>query len=71
MSSTHSKLERLCGGPLPPGLSALSEAQLDHLTSAISDATRDQEAALATAIDNGLNFVPKVLRGTVRKALFG
>jgi len=71
MSSTHSELERLLGGPLPPGLSALSDAELDHLTAAISSATRDQEAALATAIDNGLSNVPKVLRGTVRKALFG
>lgn len=71
MTSRHSDLEHLLGGPLPPGLRALSEAELDDLTATIAEASRGQEAALATAIDNGLNIVPKVLRGTVRKALFG
>jgi len=71
MSSAHNELERLLGGSLAPGLSALSEAELDELATAIRDATRNQESALAKAIDNGLAIVPKMLRGTVRKALFG
>lgn len=71
MSSTHSEIERLLGGPLTPGLAALSAADLDALAGAISEASREQEAALAKAIDNGLTIVPRVLRGAVRKALFG
>lgn len=71
MSSRRSEIERLVGGQLPPGLDALSATDLDALAAAISDASRQQQSALASAIDNGLNIVPRVLRGTVRKALFG
>lgn len=71
MSSTRSEIERLLDGPLTPGLAALSAADLDALAGAISEATHQQETALAEAIDNGLTIVPRVLRGAVRKALFG
>jgi hypothetical protein len=71
MTTAHDELERLLGGPLTPGLAALSDQDLDTLATAIADAGRSQKAALADAIDDGLNIVPRVLRGAVRKALFG
>lgn len=71
MTTTRDELERLLGGPLTPGLAALSDKDLDTLATAIADAGRSQKAALADAIDDGLNIVPRVLRGAVRKALFG
>lgn len=71
MSSARGDIERLLGGPLTPGLDALDEADLEALARAISEAARHQQSALAAAIDSGLDIVPRVLRGTVRKALFG
>lgn len=71
MTTTRDELEQLLGGPLTPGLAALSDKDLDTLATAIADAGRSQKTALADAIDDGLNIVPRVLRGAVRKALFG
>lgn len=71
MTTPRAELERHLGGPLTPGLAALSDAEIDALAKAIAHATRSQKEALAAAIDNGLNIVPRVLRGAVRKALFG
>ena len=71
MTSPRAELERHLGGPLTPGLAALSDADIDALAKAIVDARRSQKEALAAAIDSGLNIVPRVLRGAVRKALFG
>jgi len=71
MSSSRRDIERLLGGPISPGLDALDDKDLDALAAAITEATHQQESALAAAIDNGLIVVPKMLRGTVRKALFG
>ncbi|HSV41039.1 MAG TPA: hypothetical protein VLI04_19920 [Nocardioidaceae bacterium] len=71
MTTSRDEIERLLGGPLTPGLEALNPEDLDTLAEAIDRATREQESALATAVDNGLHIVPKVLRGTVRRALFG
>ncbi|GGO94368.1 hypothetical protein GCM10011584_35240 [Nocardioides phosphati] len=71
MTTPRAELERHLGGPLSPGLAALSDADIDALAKAIVDATRSQKQALAAAIDNGLDIVPRVLRGAVKKALFG
>lgn len=71
MTTARADVERLTGGPLGPGLSALEDAELELLATTIAESTRRQDAAFAAAIDGGLQIVPRVLRGTVRKALFG
>ncbi len=59
------------GEPLPPGLAALTSEQRQLIADAI-EATRVRQAeALAEATENGLSFVPKLMRGAVKKVLFG
>lgn len=71
MSSARKEIEALLPGAMTPGLDDLDPVEIDTLARLIVEATQNQESALAAAIDNGLTIVPKVLRGTVRKALFG
>lgn len=56
---------------LSPALEALDPQHRQHLLDAIATAHRRQDEELVRAIDDGLNIVPRVLRGAVRKALFG
>ena len=71
MPQPRDLLSSLLGEPLPPGLSALSDTDLATLVEAIEAAEAHQRVALSEAVDHGLSIVPRVLRGTVRKALFG
>ena len=59
----------LGGRHLPAGLSHLGEAQLGHLTMAVAAARERQSLAIAQAAERGLQFVPRLLRGPLRKAL--
>ncbi|GAC1569162.1 MAG: hypothetical protein NVS3B3_23280 [Aquirhabdus sp.] len=52
-------------------LSVLSETQLVQLDGLITAAQQKQRQTLNDAIENGLNFVPAILRGTVKKILRG
>ncbi len=52
-------------------LSALSEAQLAKLDGLITNAQQKQRQTLNDAIENGLNYVPAILRGTVKKIVRG
>jgi hypothetical protein len=61
-------LEEQLGSPPPPGLAAaLGDDGLDRLAHAIAVARRDQARALAEASEAGLDFVPAVLRGAVKR----
>ncbi len=71
MSEAHTRLEQEFGGALPPGLAALSPVDAAHLVDAVEAARARQIAALRSATDSGLDFVPKLLRGPVKKVLFG
>lgn len=71
MSGPRTALEQELGGPLSAGLAALADSDLTALVERIADARTRQEHALAQATEEGLNIVPRVLRGTVRKVLFG
>jgi hypothetical protein len=71
MSEIQSALARELGSPLSPGLAALDDEDMAALVALIEDSRAHQKRALAQAIDNGLTIVPRFLRGTVRKALFG
>ncbi len=52
-------------------LSTLSEAELAKLDGLITAAQQKQRQTLNDAIENGLNYVPAILRGTVKKIVRG
>jgi hypothetical protein len=52
-------------------LSVLSETQLSRLDGLITAAQQKQRQTLNDAIENGLNYVPAILRGTVKKIVRG
>ncbi len=52
-------------------LTALSEAQLLQLNTLIISAQQKQRQTLENAIENGLNYVPAILRGAVKKIVRG
>lgn len=57
--------------PLPAGLESLSKPQLEKLTAAFATAKEQQRAALAASTEAALSHIPMLLRGAVRKVLFG
>ena len=59
------------GAPPPDGLAQLSQAQLDAFTALLRDAKRRQSGALESAVEEALEIVPRMVRGPVRKILFG
>jgi hypothetical protein len=54
---------------VPRGIAALPAADRETLTRLVRDARHRQRAALEQALDDGLGFVPRMLRGPVKKAL--
>ena len=64
-------LEAELGGRAPDGLDALDAQGLRALTVLLHDAKARQSEALDAAVDQSLEFVPRVMRGSVRKILFG
>jgi len=71
MASALDDLKReLCADP-PGAITALDDADLARLTATLRAAREHQTAALEAATDQGLAFIPKLLRGTVKKVLFG
>ncbi len=59
------------GGRLPDGLSTLNDEELAHLAGLLHDAKQRQSEALEAAIEEALGIVPRLVRGSVRKVLFG
>jgi hypothetical protein len=59
------------GAPLPDGLGKLSKPQLDQLAAALAGAKARQRAALEQSTEAALGHIPMLLRGAVRKVLFG
>lgn len=64
-------LERELRAEVPAGVAALPADDLRHLTAALADRRAAQLRAADAAIDDGLGFLPRVLRTLVRKALMG
>jgi hypothetical protein len=60
--------DQLRGDP-PDALRTLSEADLRHLTEAIRTARVRQAAALEHAAEQGFSYVPRLLRGPIRRIL--
>ena len=64
-------LESELGARAPDGLKALTEAQLRGFTDLLRDAKLRQSGALESAVEQALEIVPRMVRGPVRKILFG
>jgi hypothetical protein len=64
-------LEAELGGRAPDGLGALDEAERSAFAGVLRDAKRRQSRELDAAIEQSLGVVPRLLRGTIRKMLFG
>lgn len=58
------------GASLPPEVEALPDEALEHLLACVRAQKAHQRGALDTAVEQGLTFVPAMLRGAVRKILF-
>lgn len=59
------------GAPLPPGLEGLKKPELEKLAAALAAAKTRQRKALEGSAEAALSHVPMLLRGAVRKVLFG
>jgi hypothetical protein len=64
-------LETELGGRAPARLEALSAAELRSFTDLLRAAKGRQSDALESAVEQALEIVPRMLRGPVRKILFG
>jgi len=72
MSSTaRSSLTAELGVRPPDGLHTLTDESLTHLADRLRDAKQRQSRELEVGIDEALQIVPRLVRGPVRKILFG
>jgi len=71
VSEELAELERELRADVPPGVAALPREHLRHLTGALAGRRAAQLEAADAAINDGLGFLPRVLRTVVRKALMG
>lgn len=71
MSQQLDALTRALGAAPPDEIAALDAAQIQHLAEALVQARERQEELLTQAADEGLRFIPRLVRGPVKKVLFG
>lgn len=71
MATATDTLERELGAALPEGLEALSASELATLAALLAAAKKRQARELTDGVEDSLNFVPRLMRGPVRKILFG
>ena len=64
-------LESELGARPPDGRQELSAADLRALTTLLRSAKERQSEALDGAVEEALEIVPRMVRGPVRKILFG
>jgi hypothetical protein len=60
-------VEAELGSAPPAGFARLSEDELSDLAGAVREARRRQAAEVAAAGDRAFSFVPRFLRGPIRK----
>ncbi|HEY5317479.1 MAG TPA: hypothetical protein VIJ20_05830 [Solirubrobacteraceae bacterium] len=58
-------------GTVPGGLEELTEKELSGFADMLQVAKREQSEQLEAAVDEALEIVPRLLRRTIRKILFG
>jgi hypothetical protein len=71
MSDPLSALEQEIRAVPPAAIAALDPGELEVLRAAVANARALQADALQRAIDDGLGFLPRLLRGAVKRALLG
>ena len=71
MSTARGTLEAELGGRAPDGLRRLRDGELIELADRLRDAKQRQSQALEVGIDEALEIVPRLVRGPVRRVLFG
>lgn len=64
-------LEAELGGRAPDALAKLSADERRAFAGVLHDAKSRQSKELEAAIEQSLGIVPRLLRGTIRKILFG
>ena len=64
-------LEAELDGPVPDGFQQLTDEQLLLLADLLQDAKALGQEELQDALEDALNIVPRLMRGPVRKILFG
>ncbi|MDQ6774906.1 MAG: hypothetical protein M3071_01515 [Actinomycetota bacterium] len=69
--SVGDALEAELGGQPPEGLAALDGAERGAFAGILRDAKERQSRELEAAVEESLGVVPRLLRGTIRKILFG
>ena len=60
-------LEAQLGSSPPAGLARLDADELADLTSAMRDARRRQAAEIDAVADRAFGFIPRLLRGPIRR----
>lgn len=70
-SDARRALQRELDGMVPDGLSTLTDEELTDLADLLHDMKQRQSQALDVAIEETLGIVPRLVRGPVRKVLFG
>lgn len=71
MSRPEVTLEELCGGTLPEGLAQLGVEDRQRLLDTITSARKRQAQQLREATESGLQLLPRLMRGPVKKAIGG
>jgi len=69
-SQARSALEQELDGRVPDGLDTLKDDELSDFAERLQAARQRQSEALEHGIDEALEIVPRVARGSVRKILF-
>lgn len=69
MGNGAKSLAERVDGELPEGIAALSAERRQWLSDALGEARREQGRELQAAAEDSLRFVPRLLRGPVRKAV--
>ncbi|MEA2221015.1 MAG: hypothetical protein QOJ35_3641 [Solirubrobacteraceae bacterium] len=64
-------LESELGDRAPAGVAALGDPELRAFTGLLRGAKRRQSETLHAAVEDALEIVPRMVRGPVRKILFG
>ncbi len=64
-------LEGELGGRAPDGVGTLTDEELADLADRLRATKERQSEALEAAIEEALEIVPRLLRGSVRRVLFG
>jgi hypothetical protein len=71
MATAVDSLEHELGARVPEGVAALPAADLGTLADLLRSAKRRQAQQLEEGVEDSLDFVPRLMRGPVRRILFG